>query len=124
MRNILPKSYIEQVYGSYDAIADKLVELDNQIAALQKELEKADVNSIEELTKELNEYKSSLRRACKNIKKNMYLIITRLVMAILALLRTIPQGKPKRCNIINGNPTSYVITGKTDSDGNTIYKVL
>ena len=117
------KSYIEQVYGSYDAIADKLVELDNQIAALQKELEKADVNSIEELTKELNEYKVAYAELVKTLEKYVS-DNNQAGNGYFGTTKDDTTGETKDVIFINGNPTSYVDTGKTDSDGNTIYKVL
>lgn len=117
------KSYIEQVYGSYDAIADKLVELDNQIAALMKELEKADVNSIEELTKELNEYKVAYAELVKTLEKYVS-DNNQAGNGYFGTTKDDTTGETKDVIFINGNPTSYVDTGKTDSDGNTIYKVL
>lgn len=117
------KSYIEQVYGSYDAIADKLVELDNQIATLQKELEKADVNSIEELTKELNEYKVAYAELVKTLEKYVS-DNNQAGNGYFGTTKDDTTGETKDVIFINGNPTSYVDTGKTDSDGNTIYKVL
>lgn len=115
------KSYIEQVYGSYDAIADKLVELDNQIADLQKQLEEADVDSVEELTKELNEYKVAYAELVKTLEE--YVSDNVSADGYFGTNTDATTGKTTEVVYIKGNGYEYTDTTKMDADGNKIYKV-
>ena len=113
------KSYIEQAYGSYDAVAAAFVEYENRIADLEKALGEADVDSIDSLTKEL--------AACKV----QYAELVELLASYVSEnttdetgyfgTTTDESGNTKDVVFIEGNATEYTDTNKTDDNGNEIY---
>jgi len=113
------KSYIEQAYGSYDAVAAAFVEYENRIADLEKALGEADVDSIDSLTKEL--------AACKI----QYAELVELLASYVSDnttdetgyfgTTTDGSGNTKDVVFIEGNATEYTDTNKTDDNGKKIY---
>lgn len=114
------KSYIEQQYGSYENIANKLVEYENQINALKQELAKADVDSIEKLTTELAKYKQAYADLTKLLEK--YVSNNTTDNSGYFGKADDGNGNKKDVIYINGTPSDYTDTGKTDAEGNKIYK--
>lgn len=114
------KSYIEQQYGSYEAIAERLVELDNEIAKLNEELARADVDSIDKLTTELSQYKQAYADVVKTLEE--YTSNNSADSSGYFGTSEDESGNQVKVVYINGTPSSYEDTGKTDSDGNKIYK--
>ncbi|MDD3138751.1 MAG: leucine-rich repeat protein [Lachnospiraceae bacterium] len=116
------KNYIEQVYGSYDAIAERLVALDKQIADLQAQLDSADVGSVEELTKELNDFKIAYAKIVATLEE----FLSKNESDASGYFGTSTDentGEISDVVFIEGNPTGYEDSGKKDADGNTIYNV-
>ena len=116
------KTYIEQKYGSYEEIAKAFMEYEKQIKELQELLANAGVDKIEELTQMLDEYKrayAALAETLEEYVKNNNSSDNKYFGEI-----TNPDGTVVKVIYINGDPTQYEDTGKTDKDGNKIYKVL
>ncbi len=113
------KSYIEQAYGSYDAVAAAFVEYENRIAALEKALGEADVDSVEALTKEL--------AACKIQYAELVELLATYVSDNTVDetgyfgTTTDESGNTKNVVFIEGNATEYTDTNKTDDNGKEIY---
>lgn len=118
-----PESYAEQEYGSYDAVADRIVELDNQMNEIQKELEQAEVESIGELTDVLNGYKDSYAGIVGTLEEFVTDNNPSSENGYFGTSVNEATGKVDDVVFIGGNPTAYEDTGKVDSNGNSIYKV-
>jgi predicted nucleic acid-binding Zn-ribbon protein len=109
------KNYIEQVYGSYDAIVDRLAQLDKQIDDLKNELENADADSVEDLISEINQYKVAYTELVGTL--NQYVEDNQSTDGYFG------TSEGKDVIYIEGNPTEYIKTDFTDKEGNIIYKV-
>jgi len=114
------KSYIEQAYGSYDAVAQAFVDYENRIKSLEKALEDADVDSVEALSKELAECKkmyadlvAELESYVKNNKADN--------SGYFGTTTDPSSGSTTNVVFIEGNATPYEETEKTDSEGNKVY---
>ena len=115
------KTYIEQKYGSYEEITKAFMEYEKQIKELQDLLANAGVDKIEELTQMLDEYKrayAALAETLEEYVKNNNAGDNKYFGEV-----TKPDGTVVKVIYINGDPTQYEDTGKTDKDGNKIYKV-
>ena len=113
------KSYIEQTYGSYDAVAQAFIEYEERIKELEKSLSTADVDSIDVLTKELNEcklqYAALVEELARYVSENT-------TDETGYLGQTIDDtGNRRDVVFINGNAIDYTETDKTDESGNTVY---
>ena len=114
------KTYIEQQYGSYENIANKLVEYENQINNLKAELAKADVDSIDKLTTELAQCKLAYAELVKELEK----YVSNNTTDNSGYFGKTDDGNGNEVDVIyiNGTPLQYEDTGNTDSNGNKIYK--
>ena len=115
------KTYIEQKYGSYEEITEAFMEYEKQIKTLQELLVTAGVDRIDELTQMLDEYKrayAALTETLEEYVKNNNSSDNKYFGDI-----TNSDGTVVKVVYINGEPTKYEDTGKTDKDGNNIYKV-
>ena len=115
------ESYIEQQYGSYEAIADKLVELENQIKELSKALEDADVDSVEDLNNQLNAYKDTYAEIVKLLEQYMN---SNTITDGAGYFGTTTDSDGKTVNVvyIDGTACSYTDAETTTADGKKIYK--
>ena len=115
------KTYIEQKYGSYEEITKAFMGYEKQIKELQDLLANAGVDKIEELTQMLDEYErayAALAETLEEYVKNNNAGDNKYFGEV-----TKPDGTVVKVIYINGEPTQYEDTGKTDKDGNKIYKV-
>lgn len=117
------KSDIEQAYGSYEAIAERLAALDKQIAALNKELG-ATAGSTEEIAK--------LTTEIANLKKSYADAVDKLKAYTQNNNPSEDSGYMGTAKIndvetavifINGEAVPYEDTGAVDAEGNKIYQV-
>lgn len=113
------KSYIEQVYGSYDAVAAAFVEYENRITALEKALAEADVDSVDELSKELAACKAQYAELVEALAK--YVSENTADSTGYFGTTTNEDGTTTDVVFIEGNGVEYNDTGKTDESGNKIY---
>lgn len=114
------ESYIEQQYGSYEAIAEKLVELENQIDALEEALQEADVDSIEDLKTELATYKAAYDELVKTLEN---FISSNTVTDGSGYFGVTTDSDGNKVNVvyIDGTGYSYSDTGNTTTSGEKIY---
>lgn len=113
------KTYIEEAYGSYDAVAAAFVEMEERIKELEKNLEAANIDSIETLTRELE---ASRKQYAELVEILSDYVKSNAADSSGFFGTTIDEeGNQTEVVFIEGNAVPYEKTEVTDKNGNAVY---